>query len=130
RIPDGTSNTVLLSEKWLHPNQHGKDGGDNESWVNAGWDECVVRGGGGTYTYTHPKTGASVTIPRTPQPDSEAPNPSSGSIWNQQFGSSHSGGLNVALADGSIRFVSFNVKPEVWAAACSRNGGETLSLDN
>jgi prepilin-type N-terminal cleavage/methylation domain-containing protein/prepilin-type processing-associated H-X9-DG protein len=130
RIPDGTSNTVLLAEKWLHPSQHGKDGGDNESWVNAGWDECVVRSGGGTYNYTHPTTGATVTIPRTPKPDSEAPNPSSGSVWNQQFGSSHAGGVNVLLADGSVRLVSFNVRPEVWAAACSRNGGETLSLDN
>jgi prepilin-type N-terminal cleavage/methylation domain-containing protein/prepilin-type processing-associated H-X9-DG protein len=130
QIPDGTSNTVMLAEKWLHPNQHGKDGGDNETWVNAGWDECVVRVGGGTYTYTHPTTGASVTVPRTPKHDSEAPNPSSGSIWNQQFGSSHTGGVNTLLADGSVRFVQFSVDPVVWAAACSRNGGEAQQLGN
>ncbi len=129
RIPDGTSNTVMLAEKWLHPMQHGKDGGDNEPWVNAGWDECAVRGGGGTYAYTHPKTGASVTIPRTPKPDDEAPNPASGSIWNQQFGSSHVGGVNVLMADGSVRLVSFSVDPVVWAGVCSRNGGETVQLN-
>jgi prepilin-type N-terminal cleavage/methylation domain-containing protein/prepilin-type processing-associated H-X9-DG protein len=130
RIPDGSSNTLLLAEKWLHPNQHGKDGGDNEPWVNAGWDECAVRGGGGTYTYTHPKTNTSVTIPRTPKPDDEAPNPATGSVWNQQFGSSHTGGVNSLMCDGSVRFVRFSVAADVWAAACSRAGGETLSLDN
>ncbi len=129
RIPDGTSNTVMLAEKWLHPMQHGKDGGDNETWVNAGWDECVVRVGGGTFTYTLPTTGASVTIPRVPKPDIEAPNPASGSVWNQQFGSSHAGGMNALMADGSVRLVQFNVDPVVWAAVCSRNGGETQTLN-
>ncbi len=42
-ITDGTSNTLLVGEKWLHPNQQGKDGGDNEPFVNAGWDEDHVR---------------------------------------------------------------------------------------
>jgi prepilin-type N-terminal cleavage/methylation domain-containing protein len=127
-ITDGTSNTVLVCEKWLHPKQWGNDGGDNEAWVNAGWDEDVVRIGGGSFTYTNPVSGASVTIPRTPQPDSLAPNPSSGAVWNQQFGSSHPAGVNTLLCDGSIRVVNFSVDPAVWAAACSRNGGETLPL--
>lgn len=129
RISDGTSNTVMVAEKWLHPNQHGRDGGDNESWVNAGWDECVVRSGGGTFTYTHPTTNTSVTIPRTPKPDIEAPNPASGSVWNQQFGSSHVGGMNALMADGSVRVINFNIDPTVWAGACSRNGGEATQLD-
>ena len=85
--------------------------------------------GGGTFTYTHPTTGASVTIPRVPKPDSEAPNPASGSVWNQQFGSSHAGGMNALMADGSVRLVQFNVDPVVWAAVCSRNGGETQTLN-
>ncbi|MCX8139896.1 MAG: DUF1559 domain-containing protein [Gemmataceae bacterium] len=128
-ITDGTSNTVMVAEKWLHPNQWGRDGGDNEPYVNAGWDEDIVRIGGGTFTYTHPRTGATVTVPRTPQPDADAPNPSSGSVWNQQFGSSHSGGMNAVFADGSVRFVRFGVDPAVWAATCTRNGGESVTLE-
>ena len=127
-ITDGTSNTVMVAEKWLNPKQWGNDGGDNESWVNAGWDEDVVRIGGGTFTYTNPVTGASVTIPRTPQPDYLAPNPASGSVWNQQFGSSHTAGINAAMCDGSVKLVSFGVDPAAWTAACTRNGGETLYL--
>ncbi len=127
-ITDGTSNTVLVAEKWLNPHQWGNDGGDNEPWVNAGWDEDVVRIGGGTFTYTNPISGATVTIPRTPQPDNLAPNPSSGSIWNQQFGSSHPNGMNALLCDGSVRVVPYTVSPPVWSAACSRNGGEGFEL--
>ncbi|HYT94954.1 MAG TPA: DUF1559 domain-containing protein [Gemmataceae bacterium] len=125
-ITDGTSNTLMVAEKWLHPQQWGKDGGDNESWVNAGWDEDVVRIGGGTFTYTNPVSGTSVTIPRTPQPDYLAPNPSSGSVWNQQFGSSHPAGMNAVMCDGSVRLVTFSVDPATWAAVCSRNGREPL----
>ncbi|HVL11193.1 MAG TPA: DUF1559 domain-containing protein [Gemmata sp.] len=141
QISDGTSNTLLVAEKWLHPTRHNADGGDNEASLNAGWDECVVRIGGGTFTYSYnPAGGPAVdgtmqrTIPRTPRPDSEAPqviNSSGGTvtIWNQQFGSSHSGGMNALLCDGSVRVVNFSVDANAWAAACSRNGGETIPLN-
>jgi prepilin-type processing-associated H-X9-DG protein len=144
-ITDGASNTLLVAEKWLHPNRiasaaaTGIDGGDNEVWVNAGWDECVVRVGGGTYTYPYNNgqcSGPYVnrTIPRTPQPDRDAPCVSTATgtittIWNQQFGSSHIGGMNAVMGDGSVRVVNYTVSPTVWAAVCSRDGGEVATLD-
>ncbi len=130
-ITDGTSNTLMVAEKWLHPAQQGRDGGDNEPWVNAGWDECVVRIGGGTFTYTHPTSGQSITVARTPNHDLDAPNPgTSATIWNQSFGSSHSGAMNAVFADGSVRSVRYSVSPDVFKNICTRNGGETnVSLD-
>jgi prepilin-type N-terminal cleavage/methylation domain-containing protein len=144
-ISDGTSNTIMLGEKWLHPQRMardgatGIDGGDNENTVNAGWDECVVRIGGGTYTYQYTTNGGcgvgtARTIPRTPQPDRDAPcvTDASGNtvtIWNQQFGSSHAGGAQFVLCDGSVRGVKYGVDPVAWAAACTRNGGEVFNLD-
>jgi prepilin-type N-terminal cleavage/methylation domain-containing protein/prepilin-type processing-associated H-X9-DG protein len=142
QITDGTANTVLIAEKWLHPSRYnnGADGGDNEVWCNAGWDECVIRIGGGTFTYRYnggQQAGPSApqrTIPRTPRPDFEAPNEvdaagNNVTIWNQQFGSAHPGGMNTLMADGSVRTVQYSVAANVWSAACSRNGGEAIGLD-
>ena len=42
--------------------------------------------------------------------------------------SRHVGGVNVALADGAVRFVEDGVDPAVWSAAATRAGGEALSL--
>ncbi|WP_425617948.1 DUF1559 domain-containing protein [Anatilimnocola sp. NA78] len=42
--------------------------------------------------------------------------------------SMHPAGINTAMSDGSIRFVTDSVDAEVWAAAGSRNGEEVLQL--
>jgi prepilin-type N-terminal cleavage/methylation domain-containing protein/prepilin-type processing-associated H-X9-DG protein len=42
----------------------------------------------------------------------------------------HSGGVNVCLADGSVRLVADEVDPDIWTALGSRAGGEMVSLDN
>src|SRR5712692_3069036 len=40
----------------------------------------------------------------------------------------HTGGVNVLLADGSVRFIAESVSADVWHAAGTRAGGEALSL--
>jgi prepilin-type N-terminal cleavage/methylation domain-containing protein/prepilin-type processing-associated H-X9-DG protein len=42
--------------------------------------------------------------------------------------SRHPGGVNVALADGGVRFVEDRVDAAVWKAAGTRAGGEALAL--
>ena len=44
-------------------------------------------------------------------------------------GSRHPGGVNVGLADGSVRFVRDAVNLATWRGLGSRNGGEILSAD-
>jgi len=40
----------------------------------------------------------------------------------------HPGGVNACLCDGSVRFVPNNIDNDVWMAAGTINGGETISL--
>ncbi len=40
--------------------------------------------------------------------------------------SNHSGGVNISLCDGSVRFVSNGVSLATWRAVGTRNGGEVL----
>jgi prepilin-type N-terminal cleavage/methylation domain-containing protein/prepilin-type processing-associated H-X9-DG protein len=44
--------------------------------------------------------------------------------------SRHPGGVNVAMADGSVRFVKDSINSMTWYAIASRAGGEVLSADS
>lgn len=44
--------------------------------------------------------------------------------------SRHSGGVQVSLCDGSVRFVRDSVTIAAWRAASTSRGGETIGLDN
>jgi len=43
--------------------------------------------------------------------------------------SPHTGGINVALGDGSVRFVAAGVSPTTWWSAMTPSGGEVLGSD-
>ncbi len=43
--------------------------------------------------------------------------------------SAHTGGMNVGLGDGSVRFVSAGVSPSSWAIACDPRDGGVLGSD-
>ncbi len=53
-----------------------------------------------------------------------------GDFWRivSPAASMHPGGVNVAMMDGSVKFVSERVDADVWTGAGSRAGGEALML--
>lgn len=64
------------------------------------------------------------------------PNGKTCSSGNDNFGavaypasSKHPGGVNICLADGSVRFIKESINIRTWWALGSRNGGEVLSAD-
>ncbi|MCC9607074.1 DUF1559 domain-containing protein [Blastopirellula sp. JC732] len=135
RIRDGSSNTIMFAEKALHPDAHGIEGGDNERWNNAGWDEDNVRFG------SHVDSSKNVTA-LPPISDRDAPNPNNSwqfgkagldlglyGEWHPYFGSSHSAGLNAVLADGSVRFIAYTIDGTTFQNACLSDDKQTISWD-
>ncbi|WP_166830693.1 DUF1559 domain-containing protein [Thalassoroseus pseudoceratinae] len=128
RIRDGSSNTLMVAEKALHPDKHLTDGGDNERWNNAGWDECVIR-------YGAARTSSGVEYGLPPRPDNEAPLTAvpvvdeggvSWTTWHPYFGSSHTGGMNACMGDGAVRLVSYTIDSEVMRRLSHSKDGLTI----
>jgi prepilin-type processing-associated H-X9-DG protein len=132
-IGDGASNTLAVSEvlTWDVP-----IGPDNEGRVsNDDWRGVWILPGIGANTFTARHTPNSTTGDRIPSCGTNIPaghplscstTTSSGTTWASAR-SRHPGGVNAAMADGSVRFVSNNIRQEIWTALATRNGGEPVS---
>jgi len=111
-VGDGLSSTVLAGDKQCHPTVLGSAGGDNEIWNNSGWDQDHVRFG-----------------EAVPQPDSSHPTSASSTFWSVRFGSSHTGGFNAVMGDGSVRFLRYDIDAANWMRLCLINDGEVINAD-
>jgi prepilin-type processing-associated H-X9-DG protein len=55
--------------------------------------------------------------------------PWAGSNMAATANSNHPGGINVAMADGSVKFIRDTINVQTWWALGSRNNGEVISAD-
>ena len=107
-VTDGLSNTYLIGEKYLDAAEYlsGIDPGDNES-PYCGVDADHYRSTSAAYPL----------IPDEP-----------GRRNKQAFGSAHPGGFHMSLGDGSVRFVRFEIAPDVHRRLGSRDDGQVVDL--
>lgn len=131
---DGNSNTFLVGEATTSLNVTLTNTNSQQFPIWAGGN-----GGcnGTTSVGNHLRVADNINYvsPTYPAPNYQAPyGLASGSATlaanDAAFGSQHTGGANFGMADGSVRFVRTTVNPAAYAAAASRNGGESLGLDN
>jgi prepilin-type processing-associated H-X9-DG protein len=52
-------------------------------------------------------------------------NQTDGNLWASAR-SQHTGGVQAAMIDGSVRFISDNINLLVWQSVCTRAGKETV----
>jgi len=111
-VVDGTSNTLMFGEFMTRT--------------------TTTRGTFWAYTYTSFALGTAVPESRQLIPDYDQCVAIGGSgtsnTCKRGWGSFHPGGLNFALGDGSVRFVSQTVDMNVWVAAATAARGESMQL--
>ena len=108
-IIDGTTNTYLYAEKSVSSQHYttGKGSGDQTSIYYCDRGDCVR------------------WAKNSPQQD---PTGQNDCYSCHDFGSSHPGGWNVALCDGSVRSMRYGIEFRVHTALSSREQGETVEL--
>jgi prepilin-type N-terminal cleavage/methylation domain-containing protein/prepilin-type processing-associated H-X9-DG protein len=105
---DGTSNTLLIGEKYCRCNGQGAVWGI--SWVGDGWTPMFAGFNQNQWQ-------------QNPSP------PISGNCDPQSIQSSHTGGMNTCMADGSVRFLAKGLSQTTWWALCTPAGGDLLGSD-
>ncbi len=108
-IKDGTSNTMLLGEKRLNVGHLKTMMSDDNEGYTSGWDHDVMR-----------------STSRAPMADFI--DPSTSVYGDNRFGSSHPGGFNAALCDGSVRFLAYTLELDVFRRLGCRRDGEVVNL--
>jgi len=119
-ITDGTSNTLMLSEVLM-----AKVSSDNDWRGDIHNDDGVFR----FHTVTTPNSSSPDLISSTTfsRADSAPLLPAAlGTPRRAAARSRHTGGVNAALADGSVRFFSNSTALTTWAAMGSMAGGEVV----
>ena len=124
-ITDGTSNSIMLVEdagrptNWVLGQNMGIATGDGWGWADP---DC-----GYSLNGASPTTGvvANHHVPASP------PYPVASCVMNcnndSEVYSFHDGGANMLFADGSVHFLSQNINIAVFAALCTKAGGENVS---
>jgi prepilin-type N-terminal cleavage/methylation domain-containing protein/prepilin-type processing-associated H-X9-DG protein len=114
-ISDGTSNTIFYTEKLARCNSGNYP---NNYWPDWGPIIASTDGPGGSNDPVGP---ASIF---QPQPSGDP-----GRCNGGRASSPHAGGINVALGDGSVRFVGTGVSGTTWWAALTPAEGDILGSD-
>jgi prepilin-type N-terminal cleavage/methylation domain-containing protein/prepilin-type processing-associated H-X9-DG protein len=111
QITDGSSNTMVLGEKRLHPNEYDglkADGTapwhDDWGWKE-GWDPDTLRS---TICLFGPDTNDYLTL----------------TSFGYDFGSPHPGGMNAGFADASVHLISYDIDRELFNRLGHRSDGE------
>jgi prepilin-type processing-associated H-X9-DG protein len=122
-IKDGTSNTFMVGEFTLSKPNTSDGSGEN-------------RGTFWAYTYASYNQSSFSTLPQTYTTDynacylTDSGLPYTDQPCKRGWGSNHSGGLNVVMCDGSVRWISYNSDVNILAAMATIAGSEVAELPN
>jgi len=124
-ISDGTSQTMFFSEKYAQPSKDGwtVDWGGNTWWEWAPKFACDITGPASKFILKPSQQWCD---------NNQAFSPVAGgsrNICSLMATSGHTGGINCAMGDGSVRFVGPSITGATWWAAITPRDGDILGPD-
>jgi prepilin-type N-terminal cleavage/methylation domain-containing protein len=125
-IPDGTSYTLLLGEKWLRPDQYTGGAWNDDHNLASSLDLDHMRFGDlAPVPDTNGGVAPNVNNPccrwsRDPLDRQPAPR------LGGRFGSAHPTGINAVMADGSVRVILYTISDDMMRPLCDRRDGQTV----
>jgi hypothetical protein len=138
-VKDGTSNTMMIAEKFTQPKDYGDDG-----WTDDGFfGESEANNGRNTGYWNDPRFPATCrSVLSNPARDQDV-NGSPWDSWSQNFndfscgnvrgfgifGSAHPAGINAVFGDGSVHNVKYGIDPDVFNALGRMDDGTNLHAD-
>jgi prepilin-type N-terminal cleavage/methylation domain-containing protein/prepilin-type processing-associated H-X9-DG protein len=122
-ITDGTSNTIMVAERYAQCGTLNGTGDNSEVnrwdfWWAGAWQPC----------FANSAAGQPVGVGSMFQTSIKAYN-NSAFCDPHRPSSPHTGVMNVVLCDGSVRNISGAVSPQTWWGACTPAGGEVNGAD-
>lgn len=127
RVSDGLSKTFLVLEDAGRPNHYVEGGKPGPAELDDGKHTQVTGGIVNGAAWAMPGSVATYQSMTADGLTANGPALMNASNNNEPF-SFHTAGINAAFADGSARFVTDDVSPAAFAAAITRQGGETVTL--
>jgi len=118
-ITDGLSNTLVASERSLSTDWYLAPAGPETDWYRGGWVSGYVGNNNRAWL-------ALATTPFPPTKDFRTTGTTVSLTIMKSFGSAHPNGINVTLADGSVRSVMYTINPVIWDNLGRRDDGNTL----
>jgi hypothetical protein len=113
RLTDGTSKTLVIGEKRLVPSQYLTGAYHDDRGWSDGWDPDTVR-------FTMCTFGPDKELKFGTDPETD--------LVGYRLGSAHASGMSGGFADGSTRFLSYDIDQELLnrlAHRCDGEGGES-----
>jgi prepilin-type N-terminal cleavage/methylation domain-containing protein/prepilin-type processing-associated H-X9-DG protein len=119
QISDGSSNTLLIAERFLCTDWYAKPAGPESDVYKGGYTAGFNRN-------ALNRTGALDPLQDVPYP----PAPPHTTAHLQRFGSAHAGSMNVVFGDGSVRRIRYGVSLGLFQDVCRYNDGNVVNLED